>query len=121
MHEKARAGVSTYGPPFSPRGTKASLIYSNLQEMDEAKQAVGDLEGDLKAEHSHPQVLPVEQTRASREKDNVSLQPRRPEPDMEDVRLQLQRVKRNNNELEAARTHLNLWIRFCPSGSRRPP
>lgn len=76
------------------------LIYSNLQELDEAKQGIADLEGDLKAERSRLRVLTVEQTRAEREKENVLLQLRRTESDMEDVKLQLQRVKRNSNELE---------------------
>ena len=76
------------------------LIYSNLQELDEARQGIADLEGDLKAERSRLRVLTVEQTRAEREKENVLLQLRRTESDMEDVKLQLQRVKRNNNELE---------------------
>ena len=68
--------------------------------MDEAKQAMGNLEEDLKAKRIRPQVLPVEQTCAEREKENVLMQLRRPEPDIEDVKLQLQRVKRNKNELE---------------------
>jgi len=76
------------------------LIYSNSQDLDEAKQAIADLEGDLKAERSRLRVLTVEQTRAEREKENVLLQLRRTESDMEDVKLQLQRIKRNNNELE---------------------
>jgi len=58
------------------------------------------LEEDLKAERSRLRVLTVEQTRAEREKENVLLQLRRTECDMEDVNHQLQRVKRNNNELE---------------------
>jgi len=76
------------------------LIYSNSQELDEAKQAIAELEEDLKAERSRLRVLTVEQTRAEREKENVLLQLRRTECDMEDVNLQLQYVKRNNNELE---------------------
>jgi septal ring factor EnvC (AmiA/AmiB activator) len=78
-----------------------SLIYSNSQELDEAKQAIAELEEDLKAERSRLRVLTVEQTRAEREKENVLLQLRRTECDMEDVNLQLQHVKRNNNELES--------------------
>jgi len=85
---------------FSFHGLNASLIYSNSQELDEAKQAIADLEEDLKAERSRLRVLTVEQTRAEREKENVLLQMRRTESDMEDVKLQLQRIKRNNNELE---------------------
>jgi hypothetical protein len=77
-----------------------SLIYSNLQELEEAKQTIAEMEEDLKAERSRLRVLIVEQTRAEREKENVLLQLRRTESDMEDVKLQLQRVKRNNNELE---------------------
>lgn len=77
-----------------------SLTYSNSQELDEAKQAIAELEEDLKAERSRLRVLTVEQTRAEREKENVLLQLRRTECDMEDVNLQLQHVKRNNNELE---------------------
>ena len=76
------------------------LIDSNSQGLDEAKQAIADLEGDLKAERSRLRVLVVEQTRAEREKENVLLQLKRTESDMEDVKVQLQRVKRNNNELE---------------------
>jgi myosin protein heavy chain len=73
---------------------------SNLQELDEAKQTIADLEEDLKAERSRLRVLTVEETHIEREKENVLLQLRRTESDMEDVKLQLQRVKRNNNELE---------------------
>ena len=96
---RRREPASRRMAPFSLRGKNASLIYSNLQEMDEAKQPIGDLE-DSKAERSRPQVLPVEQTRVERKKENVLLQLRRPEPDIEDVKLQLQRVKRNDNKLE---------------------
>jgi septal ring factor EnvC (AmiA/AmiB activator) len=77
-----------------------SLTKSNSQDLEEAKQAIAELEEDLKAERSRLRVLTVEQTRAKREKENVWLQLRRTECDMEDVKLQLQRVKRNNNELE---------------------
>jgi septal ring factor EnvC (AmiA/AmiB activator) len=77
-----------------------SLILSNSQELDEAKQAIADLEENLKAERARLRVLSVEQTHAEREKENVMLQLRRTESDMEDVKLQLQRVKRNNNDLE---------------------
>ena len=45
-------------------------------------------------------VLTVEETQIEREKENVLLQLRRTESDMEDVKLKLQRVKRKNNELE---------------------
>ena len=78
----------------------ASLIYSNSQDLEEAKETIAELEDDLKAERSRLRVLTVEQTRAEREKENVLLQLRRTECDMEDVKLQLQRVRRNNNELE---------------------
>jgi myosin protein heavy chain len=81
-------------------GKNVSLIHSNSQELEEAKQTIAELEEDLKAERSRLRVLTVEQTRAEREKENVLLQLRRTECDMEDVNLQLQRVKRNNNELE---------------------
>jgi myosin protein heavy chain len=59
------------------------------------------LEEDLKAERSHLRVLTVEETQIEREKENVLLQLRRTESDMEDVKLKLQRVKRKNNELES--------------------
>lgn len=45
-------------------------------------------------------VLTVEETQIEREKENVLLQLKRTESDMEDVKLKLQRVKRKNNELE---------------------
>jgi myosin protein heavy chain len=77
-----------------------SLIYLHSQELDEAKQTIADLEEDLKAERSRLRVLTVEQTHAEREKENVLIQLRRTESDMEDVKLHLQRIKRNNNELE---------------------
>jgi hypothetical protein len=76
------------------------IVSSNLQELDQAKQAIADLEEDLKAERACLRDLTVEQTRAEREKENVLLQLRRTESDMEDVKLQLQRIKRNNNVLE---------------------
>ncbi|KAI0285771.1 hypothetical protein BGY98DRAFT_943312 [Russula aff. rugulosa BPL654] len=79
-HEKARNGV--------------------IEELDEAKQTIADLEEDLKAERSRLRVLTVEETQIEREKENVLLQLRRTESDMEDVKLKLQRVKRKNNELE---------------------
>ena len=72
-----------------------------LQELDEAKRTIADLEEDLKAERARLRVLTVEETHIEREKENVLLQLRRTESDMEDVKLQLQRVKRNNNELES--------------------
>jgi hypothetical protein len=76
------------------------MVSLNLQELDQAKQTIADLEEDLKAERACLRDLAVEQTRAEREKENVLLQLRRTESDMEDVKLQLQRVKRNNNVLE---------------------
>jgi hypothetical protein len=98
-HEKARNGVIDV----------RLLIFfvecfsnsSNLQELDEAKRTIADLEEDLKAERSRLRVLTLEETHIEREKENVLLQLRRTESDMEDVKLQLQRVKRNNNELES--------------------
>ena len=68
--------------------------------MDQAKQIIGDLEDDLKAERSRLRDITVEQGRAEREKENVLLQLRRTESDMEDVKHQLQRVKRDKDDLE---------------------
>jgi hypothetical protein len=58
------------------------------------------LEEDLKAERSRLRVLTLEETQIEREKENVLLQLRRTESDMEDVKLKLQRIKRKNSELE---------------------
>jgi hypothetical protein len=41
---------------------------SNLQELDEAKRTIADLEEDLKAERSRLRVLTVEETHIEREK-----------------------------------------------------
>lgn len=97
-HEKARTGV--VGVWLFLSSWDASLIELNLQELDEAKRTIADLEEDLKAERVRLRVLTVEQTHAEREKENVLLQMKRTESDMEDVKVQLQRIKRNNNELE---------------------
>jgi myosin protein heavy chain len=97
-HEKARNGVLDVW--FFNLFVECFSDSSNLQELDEAKQTIADLEEELKAERSRLRVLTVEETRIEREKENILLQLRRTESDMEDVKLQLQRVKRNNNELE---------------------
>ena len=98
-HEKARNGVLDVC--FFILFVECFFNSSNLQELDEAKRTIADLEEGLKAERSRLRVLTVEETRIEREKENVLLQLRRTEADMEDVKLQLQRVKRNNNELES--------------------
>ncbi|KAH9040398.1 hypothetical protein EDB85DRAFT_1925960 [Lactarius pseudohatsudake] len=71
-----------------------------LGELDQAKQAIADLEEDLKVERARLRGLTVEQGRAEREKEDVLLQLRRTESDMEDVKHQLQRVKRDKDDLE---------------------
>ncbi|KAI9440630.1 hypothetical protein H4582DRAFT_1938265 [Lactarius indigo] len=71
-----------------------------LGELDQAKQAIADLEEDLKVERARLRDLTVEQGRAEREKEDVLLQLRRTESDMEDVKNQLQRVKRDKDDLE---------------------
>ncbi|KAH9169868.1 hypothetical protein EDB89DRAFT_1981781 [Lactarius sanguifluus] len=71
-----------------------------LGELDQAKQAIADLEEDLKVERARLRGITVEQGRAEREKEDVLLQLRRTESDMEDVKHQLQRVKRDNDDLE---------------------
>ncbi|KAH9074702.1 hypothetical protein EDB83DRAFT_2352798 [Lactarius deliciosus] len=71
-----------------------------LGELDQAKQAIADLEEDLKVERTRLRGLTVEQGRAEREKEDVLLQLRRTESDMEDVKHQLQRVKRDKDDLE---------------------
>lgn len=45
-------------------------------------------------------VLIIEQTHGKREKENLLLQLRRTESNMEDVKIQLQYIKHNNNKLE---------------------
>jgi hypothetical protein len=98
QHETARNGVLDVW--FFVLFVECFSNSSNLQELDEAKRTIGELEEDLKAERSRLRVLTVEETRIEREKENVLLQLKRTESDMDDVKLQLQRVKRNNNELE---------------------
>jgi hypothetical protein len=100
QHEKARNGVLDVWL-FFILFVECFSDSSDLQELDEAKRTIADLEEGLKAERSRLRVLTVEETRIEREKENVLLQLRRTEADMEDVKLQLQRVKRNNNELES--------------------
>jgi hypothetical protein len=96
--EMARSGV--LGVWNYSRFVGILFLMMPSQELDQAKQAIADLDEDLKAERARLRELTVEQTRAEREKENVLLQLRRTESDMEDVKLQLQRVKRNNNVLE---------------------
>ncbi|KAJ7224111.1 hypothetical protein GGX14DRAFT_548737 [Mycena pura] len=77
-------------------------------ELEEARRVISDLEIDLKSERSRLRGLCSEQNLVQREKENVLLQLRRTEADMEDVKQQLQRLKEENHELEAElRTNAN--------------
>ncbi len=62
------------------------LPTSNPQSLDQAKQAIADLEEGLKAKCACLQDLTVEQSCAERGKENVLLQLRRTKFDMEDVK-----------------------------------
>ncbi|KAI0057426.1 hypothetical protein BV25DRAFT_1892643 [Artomyces pyxidatus] len=76
-------------------------VRSGVQgDLDQAKQVISDLEEELRTERTRLRVLATEQNKAERDKENVLLQLRRTESDMDDVKRQLQSIKRSNNELE---------------------
>ncbi|KAL0954003.1 hypothetical protein HGRIS_005160 [Hohenbuehelia grisea] len=82
-------------------GRASEQVQSAIQqELDNAKQVIAELEGDLKAERSRIRALGAEQNRVQREKDDVRAQLQRTESDMTDVKAHLQRMRQENHELE---------------------
>ncbi|PBK99751.1 hypothetical protein ARMGADRAFT_516895 [Armillaria gallica] len=76
-------------------------IRSDVQaDLDKAKKTISELEAELKTERAQLRMLTVEQTRVGHERDNIVLQLRRTETDMEDVRQQLQKYKKENHDME---------------------
>ncbi|EGN96997.1 hypothetical protein SERLA73DRAFT_185262, partial [Serpula lacrymans var. lacrymans S7.3] len=78
-------------------------------ELDQAKQAIADLEGELTAERTGLRQMSTEQNRVQREREDIVHQLQRTEEDMNDVKRQLQKVKLENHELEnELRTNANV-------------
>ncbi|KAK0501582.1 hypothetical protein EDD18DRAFT_1066550 [Armillaria luteobubalina] len=76
-------------------------VRSDVQaDLDKAKKTISELEDELKSERAQLRILTVEQTRVGHERDNIVLQLRRTETDMEDVRQQLQIYKKENHDME---------------------
>ncbi|KAJ3782678.1 hypothetical protein GGU10DRAFT_389676 [Lentinula aff. detonsa] len=69
-------------------------------DLEKARRTVTELENDLKAERSQLRAMNTEQSRVSREKNQIFVQLQRMETDMEDVRTQLQTCKKENRGLE---------------------
>ncbi|KAK0466948.1 uncharacterized protein EV420DRAFT_1260439 [Desarmillaria tabescens] len=69
-------------------------------DLDKAKKTISELETELKTERAQLRMLTVEQTRVGHERDNIVLQLQRTETDMEDVRQQLQKYKKENHDME---------------------
>lgn len=87
------------------------------QELERAKRMIVDLEAELQAERSRLRTLTTEQNRLQRQKEDVLTQLQRTESvsfpkssfvnpltqdpqDMDDVKKQVQRFKKENQELE---------------------
>ncbi|RDB15355.1 Spindle pole body protein pcp1 [Hypsizygus marmoreus] len=69
-------------------------------ELDKAKRVIAELEANLKSERSHLRVVTTEQNRIQREKADIMNQLQRTESDMDDVKHQLQKFKKENHNLE---------------------
>ncbi|KAG5644884.1 hypothetical protein DXG03_007525 [Asterophora parasitica] len=76
------------------------IDFDKLQELDKAKRVITDLEATLKAERTQLRALTTEQNRVQREKSEVLSQLQRTESDMDDVKRQLQKYKKETHELE---------------------
>ncbi|KAF8511788.1 hypothetical protein BU17DRAFT_54376 [Hysterangium stoloniferum] len=74
---------------------------ANVQaDLAKAKAIIVDLENTLKSERSTLRSLSAEQQGIAREKEGLLTQLHRAQSDMDDVRTQLDKVKRDNRELE---------------------
>ncbi|ESK89340.1 hypothetical protein Moror_16258 [Moniliophthora roreri MCA 2997] len=83
-----------------------SRLRQDLQnELEKAKLTISSLEENLKVERSRLRGMTTEQNRITREKEEVLLQLKRTESDMEEVKEQLQNCKKENRELENELRH----------------
>ncbi|EEB95257.1 hypothetical protein MPER_05801, partial [Moniliophthora perniciosa FA553] len=83
-----------------------SRLRQDLQnELERAKLTISSLEENLKVERSRLRGMTTEQNRITREKEEVLLQLKRTESDMEEVKEQLQNCKKENRELENELRH----------------
>ncbi|KAF8645080.1 hypothetical protein AX16_008138 [Volvariella volvacea WC 439] len=84
------------------RATESETNKANVQvDLARAKRTIAGLEEDLKAERERLRTLTTEQTRVQREKTEILSQLQNTEADMEEVKRQLQHLKRENNDLES--------------------
>ncbi|KZV68006.1 hypothetical protein PENSPDRAFT_583044 [Peniophora sp. CONT] len=79
----------------------SSFFLHDLQELDEAKRTIAELENELKAQRTRMRTLTTEQSRAERDRESVLMKLKRTESEIVDVKNELQRLKLNNNELES--------------------
>ncbi|EIN03865.1 hypothetical protein PUNSTDRAFT_77359 [Punctularia strigosozonata HHB-11173 SS5] len=70
-------------------------------ELDDARRMIAALEADLQEERARLRRLATDKSKAEREKEDILLQVHRVESDMDAVKEQLQRAKRQNHDLEA--------------------
>ncbi|KAG2058631.1 hypothetical protein BDR06DRAFT_1004331 [Suillus hirtellus] len=73
---------------------------ADTREVERAKAIIADLEAELQAERTRLRQMSLEQNHVQREKSAVARQLQRTEADIDDVKRQLQKAKRENNELE---------------------
>ena len=77
------------------------LMRRTLQELDDAKRTIEELEDELKAQRTRMRSMTTEQSRAERERESVLMKLKRTEGEIVDVKNELQRLKANNNGLES--------------------
>ncbi|KAG6831612.1 hypothetical protein H0H87_004674 [Tephrocybe sp. NHM501043] len=89
-------------------GRAGEQAVTNVQEeLDKAKRVIADLEADLKSERSQLRTLTTKQNQVHREKAGILSQLQRTESDMEDVKIHLQKFKKENHDLEK---ELRGWV-----------
>ncbi|KAF9048336.1 hypothetical protein BDZ89DRAFT_1057909 [Hymenopellis radicata] len=100
LNDKIRNATEEAAKASQAEKTGQALRGDIQSDLDKAKRSIADLEEALKTERAQLRVFTVEQTRVSQERENVLAQLRRTESDMDDVKQQLQRFKKENHDME---------------------
>ncbi|KIY70545.1 hypothetical protein CYLTODRAFT_391816 [Cylindrobasidium torrendii FP15055 ss-10] len=100
LNDKIRA-FSTDAAKASQKEKADSALRSDIQtDLDKARRSIAELEAALSTERAQIRTLTVEQTKVTQARENIGTQLKRTQDDMEDVKQQLQRYKKQHSEME---------------------
>ncbi|CAK5267761.1 unnamed protein product [Mycena citricolor] len=110
MNGRVRSAEEETKKVVETKAVSDKLRNSAEAELENARRVISELEADLQDREVSPSIFVHRDTRAQREKENILLQLKRTETDMDAVRRQLHNFKQENHEMEAELRSAFSWF-----------